>query len=847
MFNRHLPAVADAEKGDPSVGIGTIERHGGRSYPHRDLTWKGQGPVEVLNVVGEVKSRESGLDAKLSGGWSLSANALDAGLLRIAVLPPEGLTVDRTWMIAPDSDTPWEGRPKLSRDGFAGAAAEPLGDGELGFVSDDVRVRLWGDPLRLEIERRGEGGDWQPLLADRGTGGYVVTDGGRATRHCQARPESDRHFGLGDKAGPLDRTGRRFRVLQLDALGFDAEIGDPLYKHAPFVIVQDAESGAAAGLVYDTMAEMVFDLGAERSNYHGIYRYAEARERGLVCYVLIGADVPAVVERLTALTGRPHFAPRRTLGFGFTSMHHADAPDAQAVIANFAETCRERDVPISMIHSGSGYTLQGEQRCVFTWDRDRFPDPEALFERLGSLNVHTAANVKPVLLTVHPAYAESAEAGRFARNADGSPVQEVFWGGTGSSLDFTNPETVRWWQEQASEQVLTPGFGSLWNDNNEAEIWDEEARVDGFGQPMPAVSVRPLQAHLMTRASFEVTAAHEPDKRPYTITRAGPIGVQRYAETWTGDTSTSWHSLKWNLRNGLSLSLSGMPQFGHDVGGFCGPEPEPELLLRWVQMMALHPRCVMNSWRPEAGAATLPWTHEEVFDDILAALRLRYTFLPYLYTLAHRAHTTGQPIIRPLFYASDEPAAFADHDAFLLGDHVLVAPVVAPGETSKTVYLPEVPGGWIDFWAAALYEGGQEAVLDAPAGRLPLLIRCGAVLPLAQEFPVDRPHDPEKVVLAAYPGIDSGVGLPSQAFFDDGESWGYRDGNASLIDLKLTWEADAVTLEGIETMTGAGRPELSIMIVDPMARGGSVAGDFGLISAVWERQFPFGHRAQEAE
>ena len=154
-------------------------------------------------------------------------------------------------------------------------------------------------------------------------------------------------------------------------------------------------------------------------------------------------------------------------------------------------------------------------------------------------------------------------------------------------------------------------------------------------------------------------------------------------------------------------------------------------------MMALHPRCVMNSWRPDVGAATLPWSHEEVFDDVLKALRLRYTFLPYLYTLAHRAHSAGQPIIRPLFYASDEPAAFSDHDAFLLGDHVLVAPVVAEGETSKTVYLPDVPGGWISFWGPTLYQGGQEAVIDAPAGRLPLLIRSGAVLPLVQAMRAD--------------------------------------------------------------------------------------------------------------
>lgn len=266
--------------------------------------------MEILTVIGEVSHRESGLDAALSDGWSLCIDALDAGLLRIAVLPSEGLAVDRTWMIAPEGDTPWEGRPKLSVDGFPGIAVAPLDGAEAGFSADDVRVRLFGDPLRLEIDRRDSDGIcWRTLLADRPTGGYAIVDGGRITRHYQNRPETDRHFGLGDKTGPLDRTGRRFRVLQLDALAYDAEIGDPLYKHVPFVIVQDAESGAAAGLLYDTMAEMAFDLGAERSNYHGFYRYAEARERGLVCYVMVGADVPAVVERLAALTGRPHFPP----------------------------------------------------------------------------------------------------------------------------------------------------------------------------------------------------------------------------------------------------------------------------------------------------------------------------------------------------------------------------------------------------------------------------------------------------------------------------------------------------------------------------------------------------------
>lgn len=117
-------------------------------------------------------------------------------------------------------------------------------------------------------------------------------------------------------------------------------------------------------------------------------------------------------------------------------------------------------------------------------------------------------------------------------------------------------------------------------------------------------------------------------------------------------------------------------------------------------------------------------------------------------------------------------------------------------------------------------------------------MRAGAVLPLAVEFPDDRPHDPGKVTLAAYPGAGSGEGVPSRAFFDDGESWQFRDGDGSQLDLALFWTPDSVRLEGVERMTGAHRPELTITMVDPLARAGSISGDFGLIPATLENRFP---------
>jgi alpha-glucosidase len=752
--------------------------------------------MHILTDVSAPAPHPQGLDATLEGGWRLRIRAMDETLLRIVVEPAEGLPLDRSWMIAPQGDVPWEGRHRDDLAGFAPpATAIETQDAATVLTAGAFRVTLRPAPFRLAVEQK-VGGEWRPWLEDRATGGFALAERGQRIRHFHQRPESDRHFGLGDKSGPLDRTGRRFRVLQLDALGYDAEIGDPMYKHVPYLAVQSG--GVAGGLFYDSLAPMTFDLGCERSNYHGIYRYVEIEERGLDLWLIAGPDLAAVTQRFTRLTGLPALQPRWSFGFAFTTMHHADDPEAQAVIEAFAARCRAEKIPISAIHLGSGYSSRGKRRYVFTWNREKFPDPQALFAKLGELGFPSVANLKPVLIDDHPDYAEVRAAGGFVKDGAGAPVVEQFWDGMGSYLDFTNPETVRWWQARFRKQVLESGFDSGWNDNNEYEIGREDATATGFGRPFPAPAARPLHALLMTRATYEATRAHRPDRRPFTITRAGPAGLQRYAETWSGDNSTSWHTLKWNLRNGLSLALSGQSKVGHDIGGFTGPRPSPEYLCRSVEMMALHPRAVMNSWKPDvahgAAAATTPWLHPEVLPEIRAALDLRTTFLPLIYSLAHAASAEGAPIIRPLFYDfPDDPGAYADQDAMMLGPDVLFSPVVTEGAREKTQYLPAGPAGWIEFATGLHHPAGTHVTVAAPLGRPPVFIRAGAVLALAAATPDVKPHDaPARRLYLAMAGA-SGAGT-GRHVEDDGVSFAYRDGGLLDLGFALAWSSSGADL-----------------------------------------------------
>jgi alpha-glucosidase len=242
---------------------------------------------------------------------------------------------------------------------------------------------------------------------------------------------------------------------------------------------------------------------------------------------------------------------------------------------------------------------------------------------------------------------------------------------------------------------------------------------------------RPLHALLMTRATFEAQAQRQPKQATFTVTRGGPPGIQRYAQSWSGDNTTSWDSLRWNIRTGLQMSLSGLFNVGHDVGGFAGPVPDPELFVRWVQACCLNPRMVMNSWKAD-GTNNVPWLHASVTAEVVAAIRLRYRLMPYLWSLFERAHMRHEPIIRPTFYNfPDDEACFCDSDDFMLGDALLVAPVVQQGANTRRVYLPAGPSAWFDFHTGQRFAAGTVQEVAAPLASLPLFVRAGASVPLA--------------------------------------------------------------------------------------------------------------------
>ena len=690
---------------------------------------------------------------------------LEEDIVRVLLLPDGKLRSEKSWAICPGGeDVPAEGRDRFDLSGFS------LPDFQLQY--NEPQIRIVTAKIRLTISLRGfhcrweckQGETWRFAAEDRPTQAYNFGWWDHAVYHYLRREPDEMYFGLGERSGPANRAGRNFELKNLDTMGYDAEIADPLYKHIPFYMTWKKTHGVPFGLFYDTLAESRFDMGRELDNYHGNYRYFRSEAGDLDLYFIAGEQPLDITRRYTWLTGRPAMMPRWSLGYSGSTMSYTDAPDAQERMNEFLEKCREHDILCESFHFSSGYTSIGAKRYVFHWNREKFPDPKAFAKHYREHGVRLCANIKPCLLRDHPRFAQPAAAGLFVKDEDGSPLLTQFWDELGAYLDFTNAQARAWWRERVTEALLEMGIESTWNDNNEFEIWNSRAKLASGER---AAHYRPLLTMLMMQASKHAQSAFAPGRRPYLVSRSGAPGMQRYVQTWSGDNYTSWTTLKYNIRMGTGLALSGISNTGHDIGGFAGPAPEPELMLRWVQFGILLPRFSIHSWNDDK-SVNEPWMHPEITGVISDLMKQRGRLTPYLYDLLWKSHQDFEPMIRPTFLTfPDDPRCFEENDEMMLGSDLLVAAVVEPGQTERTVYLP-AGTDWYDFWRGAKYQGGTTVTVPAPLNdQTPLLARAGSAIPfnLAEQH-FNRPADQRGFILFA-PTEGS---FTATCFEDDGES-----------------------------------------------------------------------------
>ena len=616
------------------------------------------------------------------------------------------------------------------------AADAVLSDGDREAVIEGriLKVVVEKDPFRICVYDK----EGTLLHADIVDLAYMEDSNHRRIHTSEISPE-DCFYGFGEKSGSFNKAQKFMSMSPKDAMGYNPRETDSLYKHIPFYIKLNRGTRKAVGYFYHNTCECDFDMGREKSNYWKPHSRYRTDGGDIDLFLIAGPSVRQVVERYTDLTGKSAMLPRYALGYLGSSMYYPELDnDCDDAILDFIDTTREEKIPVDGFQLSSGYctveTDKGIKRCVFTWNKKRFKDPREFFAQMEKRGVTVSPNVKPGILLIHPKLDEMKAKGMFIKASDSDePGIGTWWGGKGVFADFTNPSTRTYWKEMLKENVLEYGTSSVWNDNCEYDsLVDKDCRCDFEGKGGTIGQLKSVMSNIMCHITDEAIHETFTNTRPYIVCRSGHCGIQRYAQTWAGDNLTCWDSLKYNIATILGMSLSGVASQGCDIGGFYGPSPEAELMVRWIQNGIFQPRFSIHSTNTD-NTVTEPWMYGDCTDYIREAIGLRYQLSPYLYSLMERAHETGLPIMEPMCSAFQKDVkCYEEGVDFMLGDSLLVANVVEKGAVSRKVYLPEGET-FYDFYTRAAYEGGRTVELPVDLGSIPLFVRSGAIIPMAED------------------------------------------------------------------------------------------------------------------
>lgn len=689
----------------------------------------------------------------------LRLEVLAAGVIRFRLLPEAGLPTMPLFSYALDPAAEW---PPISFQVEEDSQA-------VSVRTATLVVRVGRSPCRLAFY------DTAGRLLSGDPGGLGFR--GRGVFGTRDLAEGEAIYGLGEKAFELNLRGRALEMWNTDPMPY-LPGKDPIYQSIPFLV--GLRGGRAYGLFMDNPGRARFDLGHGRPE---VLRY-EADTGELCGYFIEGPGMRDVLSRYTQLTGRMSLPPRWLLGYHQSRWSYFPESQVRELAAEF----RRRRIPCDTIHLDIHH-MDGNR--IFTWDRERFPDPARMLAELRAEGFRVICIVDPGV-KVDPGYAvhDSGLAhGVFCALPDGRLLVGPVWPGDCYFPDFTDPAVRAWWGEWYGP-LLDAGVAGFWNDMNEPIVFPGKTFprnvVHSYeGRGASHEEVHNVYGMQMVRASTEGVRRLRPGERIPLITRSAYAGVQRYSLVWTGDNWASWAHLRLGIHMCLNLGLSGVALVGPDVGGFSG-ECDGELLARWTQVGALTPffrnHAAFDSPHHE------PWSFGEPYESICRRwIELRYELLPFLYTAAWQAAEQGVPIMRPLaFEFLADRRTYSLDDEFLVGDALLAAPVGHAGQRRRPVYLPG--GTWYDFWTGQPCQGDVDA--EAPLERMPLYVRAGTVLPLGPVAQHSGEWPPEALRLHVYPGQGDSV-----LYEDDGHSLAYQSGAFRLTRLACRLEGARLIVE----------------------------------------------------
>lgn len=607
-------------------------------------------------------------------------------------------------------------------------------------------------------------------------------------------PKSTTYFGLGDKVPNKNLRGVSFENWNTDSYAYERG-DDPLYRSIPFYTALD--DGQAYGIFLDNTYRSHFDFDSKNNGTSSF-----SAEGGCMNYYFIyGPELTTVSQRYTQLTGTPELPPMWALGYQQCKWSYWPESEVRELAENF----RQKNIPCDAIYLDIDYM---DDYRVFTWNKDRFPDPQKMIADLKKQGFKTIVMIDPGVKvdSDYEIYQQGLENNYFCKRPDGELMIGPVWPPKTVFPDFTHPTVRNWWGDLYEDFITNKKVDGFWNDMNEPAVFEvkrktfpDDIRHNYDGQPASHKKAHNIYGMQMARASLDGIKKHNNGKRPFLLTRANFSGGQRYAALWTGDNIATWDHLKLANEQCQRLSISGYSFVGTDIGGFV-KKPSAELFTRWLQLSVFHPLFRNHSMGSNVdGAAAVnqdpeelkkqeekfdqePWSFGSTYTDInRSVIELRYRLLDYLYTTYQNYVEEGKPILRPLAYCDQkDPKAISQTDEFLFGDQILVSPVLNKKKRKVKTYFPK--GRWYDFRTHEVFEENSTHTVDAPLKEIPFFIKAGTVLPLREVMQYTSERNLNTLDLNIYYSESESS---SQLYEDAGEGYDYANGDYRLTNFEL--------------------------------------------------------------
>ncbi|WP_156289341.1 glycoside hydrolase family 31 protein [Oceanobacillus salinisoli] len=657
---------------------------------------------------------------------------------------------------------------------------ETNGNEKLTFSTEKIELHITKNPFRLSVYDK----DGHEIVTE-GKRGMAYRENGEVISF-KTMHEDDHFYGFGEKAGHLDKRGESYEMWNSDVYAPHNPETDPLYESIPYFMT--LRDGKAHGVFFDNTFRSKFDMKTT-SNY-----YTFSAEGGqLDYYIFAGPEPKAVLEQYTHITGRIPLPPKWSLGYHQSRYSYETEEEVRELAKNFVE----KDIPVDVIHLDIHY-MNGYR--VFTFDKERFPNPEKLIADLKEMGIRVVPIVDPGVKkdSEYHIYQEGVRQEQFCKYIEGEIYFGEVWPGISAFPDFTDEKVRKWWGEK-HEFYTNLGIEGIWNDMNEPAVFNETKTMDvnvmhrNDGEPTTHRELHNVYGLLMGQATYEGMKEKLNGKRPFLLTRAGYAGVQRYASVWTGDNRSFWEHLQMSLPMVMNLGLSGVAFTGPDVGGFAH-DTNAELLTRWTQVGAFTP--FFRNHSAIGFRYQEPWQFGDKHEDIMKNyIQMRYEWMPQLYSLFYEASKTGLPVMRPLLMEFPMDAkTYNLNDQFMLGDNVIFAPILQPSVTDRAVYLPK--GEWVEFSTGEVYEGEKTHLIHAEIDELPIFVKNGTVI-MQGEWNSNKDKTPKHVSMNVY-ASSQGENYCFTYYDDDGETFAYEGGAFIELDVEVVSNENSVKINVLE-------------------------------------------------